>query len=69
MPDTLKELCQQYVDIISHIECTSDRLRLQQLEEERVRLHNLILDAFHEAGILYTDRQDVERQAWNIAYS
>jgi hypothetical protein len=64
---TLKALCQQYIDVIQKIERTSDPLILQRLEEQRVDLHNQVLDAFDRLGIAYHDRQDVERQAWKLA--
>ncbi len=64
---TLYELAVAYTNLIEQIEHTDDRLKLQQLEEQRVVAHNQFADALQQAGIRYKDREHVTRIALRIA--
>ena len=52
---TLYELAIAYVNVIEQIERTRDRMKLQELEEQRVVAHNQFADALTQAGIHYKD--------------
>ena len=67
MTANLYELAGAYVKLIESIEQTSDRHKLQKLEEQRVEAHNRFADALQAAGIKYKDREHVTRIALRIA--
>ena len=60
-------ICRKYVAHLSKIERCYDPTRLQVLEEQRVQLHNQVMDALDRVGIPYQDRWEVTELAHQIA--
>jgi len=67
MPNNLFQLAKKYVGVIEKIERTSDRRKLQDLEEERVDLHWKFIDMLKKQGIRFKDRDHATRIALRIA--
>ena len=64
--EKLYNVAKRYVEIIEQMERTSDAQRLADLEEERVRWHNKLLQILKREGIAFKDRDHVTRLAFHI---
>ena len=59
----LYNVAKRYLEIIEHIERTTDPQRLVELEEQRVIWHNKLLGILNREGIAFKDREHVTRMA------
>ncbi len=66
MKGSLYQLAKQYIDLIEKIEETSDPQKLHSLEEKRVDLHWMFIDALKQQGIKFKDREHATRIALRI---
>jgi hypothetical protein len=62
----LYNVARRYVDIIEHMERTTDAQRLADLEEERVIWHNRLLKILKREGISFKGRENVTRLAYHL---
>lgn len=66
MEEDLLHATKAYVEVIEKLGKTSDRMKVQALEEERVELHWIFIDKLKKYGISYRDREDATRIAYRI---
>ena len=67
MQKTLYQMAKEYVDVLNELEKTDDPLKATSLEEQRILLHGLFIDALNEQGIKFKDREHATRIAIRIA--
>ncbi len=66
MKDNLYNAAKRYIEVIEEIEETTDREKLQQLEEKRVELHWKFIDLLKTQGIKFKNRDHATRIAQRI---
>ena len=64
-PQSVVNSARRYTAHVKRMQHTYDRDELALMEEERVRLHNIFLDALKSIGI-QVDRTESEDIAWNL---
>ena len=67
MTKNLYQIASEYVKIIETIETINDTRKLQDLEEQRVKLHWQFIELLKQQGIKYKDRDHATRIAIRIA--
>jgi hypothetical protein len=67
MAKNLYQIASEYVKIIETIESINDTRKLQDLEEQRVKLHWQFIELLKQQGIKYKDRDHATRIAIRIA--
>jgi hypothetical protein len=67
MAKNLYQIASEYVKIIETIETINETRKLQDLEEQRVKLHWQFIELLKQQGIKYKDRDHATRIAIRIA--
>lgn len=67
MAKNLYQIAIEYVKILEKIETTKDTRKLQNLEEQRVDIHQQFMELLKQQGIKYKDRDHATRIAIRIA--
>jgi len=67
MKRKLYSVASEYIEVIEKIEQTSDLKKLQNLEEQRSKLHWEFIEILKEQGISFKDREHATRIALRIA--
>ncbi|MBL8023127.1 MAG: hypothetical protein JNK54_02440 [Elusimicrobia bacterium] len=67
MKENLFRAARDYIDLIELIEKTSDRNKLQVLDEKRAEAHWKFIEMLKTQGIKFKDREHATRIAFRIA--
>lgn len=63
----LQQACGKYAGIIKRMGRGMDYEALEDLENERVKWHNVVMSTFNDEGIAYADRDEATDIALQIA--
>ena len=67
MREDLHRIAKEYVELVEKIERTQEPKKVQSLEEMRVQLHWIFMEALKTHGIKFNDRDHAARIAIRVA--